>query len=465
MKCYVDIAFVVDSSSSIPEKDFKIMKKFMEELVKRFEVGPKDALFAAVSFSDGVKEEFKFSDSADQATVIDNLEKIRYKAGLATKTYAGIRYMNENLFGPDNGARNDAVHVGIIMTDGTTNPGSDGTFTAKTAKAETQKEAKAAKDNGIFLFAVGIGSKVDDAELSGIANAPSSTYMFKVKNFEELKTEKVKKELANSACHPVKAPNPTPIPGPAPEIPQAEDPKEVCQGKKADVIFLLDESSSIHTTENFKLELSFVKAVIDYLDVSNDLTRVGLITFSSEANMRFQLDKFTTKDELHEEVDKINWRGGDTYIDKALDLLMGEGFELQNGAREDAAQIAIIITDGNSTNLHKTKIQAEKVHKKGIYVFAIGVGFVNRDELNILASDPNSDYVFTVNDLKALNTIKKILVYKVCKEKPQNALQKRGKTLDGHHKSKSVEEEVVSEARIQEIMKLIDILKRAETDN
>ena len=42
MRCKADIAFVVDSSSSIWEEDFKKQKIFLEEVVKKFEIGPDD---------------------------------------------------------------------------------------------------------------------------------------------------------------------------------------------------------------------------------------------------------------------------------------------------------------------------------------------------------------------------------------------------------------------------------------
>lgn len=48
---------------------------------------------------------------------------------------------------------------------------------------------------------------------------------------------------------------------------------EICQGKPADVVFVLDSSASINYVD-FKRQLSFVQDVIDIFDMSPDMTRV-----------------------------------------------------------------------------------------------------------------------------------------------------------------------------------------------
>jgi hypothetical protein len=50
----------------------------------------------------------------------------------------------------------------IVMTDGATNPGSMDYLTQDEAKERTQEEAKRARDNGVYVFAIGVGGKVED---------------------------------------------------------------------------------------------------------------------------------------------------------------------------------------------------------------------------------------------------------------------------------------------------------------
>ncbi|XP_033748049.1 cartilage matrix protein-like [Pecten maximus] len=228
-KCYADIAFVVDSSSSIHESDFKIQKAFIENLVRYFDVGPKDVQFAAVSFNSYVYDEFKFNTNADQASVIEDVDDIRYRAGLATRTYKAIERMRDFLFASNNGARDDAEHVGIILTDGTTNPGRIDGLSSNQGKAKTQEEAKSARNDNITLFAIGIGPKVNMAELNGIATDPDDKFVITVANYSELDKEGVKKALFNRVCSLVNIPAPI-APTTTPTIPQGEDPKRSMSG-------------------------------------------------------------------------------------------------------------------------------------------------------------------------------------------------------------------------------------------
>ena len=80
--------------------------------------------------------------------------------------------------------------------------------------------------------------------------------------------------------------------------------------------------------------------------------------------------------------------------------------------------MAVVITDGKSDDRVMTQQQATRLHDAGVHVFAVGVGdeYVT-DELNVIASAPSSDYVFTVNNYAALDRIKDLLAMKTCQGK------------------------------------------------
>jgi hypothetical protein len=59
-------------------------------------------------------------------------------------------------------------------------------------------EAAKAKMKKITMFAIGIGSRINERELKAIASAPSSEFMFKVDSYSAL--EKIKKTLAVRTC-------------------------------------------------------------------------------------------------------------------------------------------------------------------------------------------------------------------------------------------------------------------------
>jgi hypothetical protein len=92
-------------------------------------------------------------------------------------------------------------------------------------------------------------------------------------------------------------------------------------------------------------------------------------------------------------------------------------FTPRHGDRFLSRNIAVVITDGRSQETNKTKEMAAAAHRAGIKVFAIGVGNrVSLEELQNLASDPNWEHVFEVDNYKALDSIKDTLTSRTCYE-------------------------------------------------
>uniref|UniRef100_A0A194ANW2 VWFA domain-containing protein n=1 Tax=Pinctada fucata TaxID=50426 RepID=A0A194ANW2_PINFU len=75
----------------------------------------------------------------------------------------------------------------IVVTDGE----SDDTIS-------TRHAAELARANGIVMFSVGVGSRVNQNELSTIATSPDCTHVFTVTNYEEIKA--IKEEIQKSSC-------------------------------------------------------------------------------------------------------------------------------------------------------------------------------------------------------------------------------------------------------------------------
>ena len=67
--------------------------------------------------------------------------------------------------------------------------------------------------------------------------------------------------------------------------------------------------------------------------------------------------------------------GGSTQTGDALERMRVEMFSQQFSDRPGVPQIAIVITDGESTDQEATTVQAALAHQDGIKVFAIGMCF------------------------------------------------------------------------------------------
>nr|KAG5701828.1 hypothetical protein BaRGS_019039 [Batillaria attramentaria] len=100
-------------------------------------------------------------------------------------------------------------------------------------------------------------------------------------------------------------------------------------------------------------------------------------------------------------------------ITEALELLVSDVFTEANGDRPDVPNVAVIITDGNSGT--DVTGPAQNARDAGIKLLAVGVGSgIDTSELNLIASDPDSENVFQVDDFVVLNDTLKNLWTTIC---------------------------------------------------
>lgn len=183
-------------------------------------------------------------------------------------------------------------------------------------------------------------------------------------------------------------------------------------------MFVVDTSSSIWKPD-FEKQLKFVWDVSIQFDVGlgPTQTRIGVVSFADSYYLQFHLWQNNRPGLLERALNRIRHRAGrKTNTGSALDYMVKYMFTHRYGSRSNAAHVAILITDGKSTDRGKTLKAAERVREAGIHLFAIGVGDqVDFRELEELASSPTWDYVFEVDDYTSLDAIKYHVANKTCK--------------------------------------------------
>ena len=91
------------------------------------------------------------------------------------------------MFSRTSGYRLGVPKIAIVLTDGRSR-----NF------RKTIQEAKAAQNDNITMFAIGIGSRVNMTELKSIASQPSEIHMYSIKDFRGL--ESIVSSLATKTC-------------------------------------------------------------------------------------------------------------------------------------------------------------------------------------------------------------------------------------------------------------------------
>ena len=170
---------------------------------------------------------------------------------------------------------------------------------------------------------------------------------------------------------------------------------------QADVCFIVDSSGSIRDnnppgataggpTDNWTLLLEFVGEIIGAFVIGQRDTRVGVVVYSSSAELSIPLTRFDDKTQLQNAVRQLNYIGGFTNTADALRVARQQCFSSSNGNRGSAPDLAIIITDGVPTlNIERTQPEAMALRSEDVEVIAIGItNNVDSNTLRMLSSPP-----------------------------------------------------------------------------
>ncbi|KAK3100192.1 hypothetical protein FSP39_015985 [Pinctada imbricata] len=185
--------------------------------------------------------------------------------------------------------------------------------------------------------------------------------------------------------------------------------------EKSDIVFAVDDSSSVFIT-SFKKVKSFIKRVLLPANIDSGDVRVGLLRFSDDVSVEFDLNTYTSKKELFRHVDSMQRAFGNTYTAEALRVMNEEMFNQSKGDRDNVQNIAIVVTDGRSIFLQETLARAKQARQNGVHIFVIGVGDVSEDEIRGMASLPSMENAFTLEGYAQLRRFKEDF-FRFCKGK------------------------------------------------
>ena len=78
----------------------------------------------------------------------------------------------------------------------------------------------------------------------------------------------------------------------------------------------------------------------------SDKTQIGVVVFSTSAQLEFALNSYKTKQDVCTAIKSIPYVGDTTNTPEALRITRTECFSQENGDRPDVQNVAIMITDG-----------------------------------------------------------------------------------------------------------------------
>ena len=168
-----DIVILMDGSGSVRSFNFRTALKFMSSLVSNYDIGLDETRVGVVVYSNSPSPRIQLNSYFDVDLLQVAIESISYPSG-GTNTGEAIDYVRMNSFTTSFGARDlseGIARVLIVATDGQSGD-------------DVVAPSERARNDGINIFAIGIGTGIDEEELRSIADSPNQVFL--VSNFNRL---------------------------------------------------------------------------------------------------------------------------------------------------------------------------------------------------------------------------------------------------------------------------------------
>ena len=119
--------------------------------------------------------------------------------------------------------------------------------------------------------------------------------------------------------------------------------------------------------------------------------------------MRYRFENITNQAELEDALDTLTISGNGRNIGEALHLARTDLFNQSNEDRNNTRNILVVITDGGSDD--DLSVPSDALKGDGVVTFSVGIDGYVLSQLNEMASDPDSDHVFTIDSYDELGPI------------------------------------------------------------
>ncbi|XP_069741220.1 vitrin isoform X2 [Narcine bancroftii] len=382
--CKVDLAFLVDGSWSIGRRRFGIQKKFLMSVAESLDVGMAGPLIGLVQFGSNASVEFNLQTHQTSRDLKRAIERIQQKGGLSNVGRA-LSHTIGSFFSSEQGNRGGAPNVVVVLVDGWPSD-------------KVGDAARLARESGINIFFLTVEG-ADQSERQHLVERDfvdksvcRTTGYFSIAVPSWFQLHHVVAPLVQRVC----------------------DTERLACSKtclnSADLGFVVDGSSSVGTG-NFGTVLDFVANVSRQFEISDTATRVGVVQYTYEQRLEFGFGVHNTREEVTHAIKSIRYWSGGTSTGAAITYASKHLF---SKSKPNKRKLLIVITDGRSyDDVHTPALAA---HRNGVIAYAVGIAWAAMDELEYIATDPDKDHSFFVEDFNSLHQFVPRIMHNICQE-------------------------------------------------
>ncbi|KAA0703512.1 Collagen alpha-6(VI) chain [Triplophysa tibetana] len=361
-----DIYFLLDTSGGT-RADFEDVKNFILYLLNLFKIGKYGVRAGIVKADHTPTLQFSVKDHKTRETLEKDVRNMLRPSGGTEMgvalTYVAERFREANVSRPAN-----VQNILIIITD-------------KKSQDDVSDPTAELSNLGVLVYAVGVGGAYRDYLLK----MTDDSKVFYVTNYDAL--DVIQTDVLTDICS-----------------------QEACRSHVADIMFLIDGSTSIAGSDFISMK-TFINKFVNGSVIGRDDVHIGVVQFSTHPKEEFPLNRFYDKTTLQEEIKNISQLTGDTYTGRALEFV-SPYFDEARGGRPGISQFLIVITDGVAHDGKDAATNANAIRDKSVVIYSIGVGSADTSQLEAISGGP--DKVYLEKDFEGIQTLDKDLQFKMC---------------------------------------------------
>ncbi|RVE56711.1 hypothetical protein OJAV_G00224110 [Oryzias javanicus] len=188
----------------------------------------------------------------------------------------------------------------------------------------------------------------------------------------------------------------------------------VCGRSKADIVFLVDESSSIGVNNFIKMR-DFIFRMATYFPVIGPQgTQIAVVHYSDEPRVEFRLSDFKDRNSVLRAIRGLRYVGGNTRTGKGIGYVLQELFQESLGMRQSVAHVLVLITDGRAQD--DVLLPSKIARALGVSVLAVGVSNADIEELNKIAAPTSYKNIFYSPTFDDFRSIEREFINSLCSD-------------------------------------------------
>ncbi|XP_077450625.1 uncharacterized protein col7a1l [Stigmatopora argus] len=190
--------------------------------------------------------------------------------------------------------------------------------------------------------------------------------------------------------------------------------RAVCSQTKIDLVFLVDESSSIGANNFDRMKDFIIRVVRHFPLIGPEGAQIAVIHFSDEPRIEFHLNHHKHRNALLRGLGGLRYGGGNTKTGKGISYALREMFQESVGMRRDAAHVLVLITDGRAQD--DVDPPSRIARALGVSILALGVANADLRELRRVAAPAGYKNVFYAPTFEDFASVEGGFIDSICSQ-------------------------------------------------